>query len=155
MMLIASCFAWKLRGFLWLRCWLSPGDDEWTSRRQLHRRCSHVSPLSWRMSLAHAGRCHESQRSLHLNVESCFGAFLAFFRLVVTRSIFSPMPLSLGVSLSTIWLSRSTSNTDAHGEGETQLRLTASQVGGDFVEPGLKMNCEGCIKVMDEYFVPN
>ena len=23
------------------------------------------------------------------------------------------------------------------------------------MEPGLKMNCEECIKVMDEYFVPN
>ena len=69
-------------------------------------------------------------------------AFLALFRLVVTRSIFTHATQ----------FGRFTLN------GETQLRLTASQtetVGAYFVEPGLKMNCEECIKVMDEYFVPN
>ena len=88
--------------------------------------------------------------------------------------IFSPVPLSFSVSLPRIWLSRSTSEIDALDDDETPLRLTASQtdttrgvmVSGvmgacgiapslHFVEPGLKLNAEEWIKVMDEYIVPN
>ena len=88
--------------------------------------------------------------------------------------IFSRAPLSFSVSLPRIWLSRSTSKIDALDDDETPLRLTASQtdttrgvmVSGimgardiaptlHFVEPGLKLNAEGWIKVMDEYIVPS
>ena len=88
--------------------------------------------------------------------------------------ILSPVPLSFSVSLPRIWLSRSTSKIDALDDDETPLRLTASQtdttrgvmVSGimgacdiapslHFVEPGLKLNAEEWIKVMDEYIVPN
>ena len=60
----------------------------------------HGLGASLSQSLAHAGRCHESQRSLHLIVESCFGAFFGTFSACGDTSQFSPMPLSLGVSLS-------------------------------------------------------
>ena len=88
--------------------------------------------------------------------------------------IISRVPLSFSVSLPRIWLSRSTSKVDALDDDETPLRLTASQtdttrgvmvsgmVGAcdiapslHFVEPGLKLNAEEWIKVMDEYIVPN
>ena len=96
----------------------------------------------------------------------------SFFRLRVRSwRIFGHF---FSLSLPRIWLSRSTSKIDALDDDETPLRLTASQtattrgvmVSGimgaldialtlHFVEPGLKINSEEWIKVMDEYIVPN
>ena len=99
--------------------------------------------------------------------------FLSTLLLVENMVIFSRVPLSFSVSLPRIWLSR-TSKIDALDDDETPLRFTASQtdttrgvmVSGimgtcdtapslHFVEPGLKLNAEEWIKVMDEYTVPN
>ena len=79
--------------------------------------------------------------------------------------------LAFSLSPSRIWLSRSTSKTDALDDDETPLRLTVSHsdhkavvsgiMGGldtaatlHFVELGLKINGEKWITVMDEFTVP-
>ena len=69
------------------------------------------------------------------------------------------------MSLPEIWLSRSTSKTDALDDDETPLRFTATtrgvMVSGitgaklHFVELGLKVNGEERIKVMDENIAPD
>ena len=93
--------------------------------------------------------------------------FNAFLHSQSTRLVFSFSPPR-------IWLSRSTSETDALGDDETPLRLTALKTATTrgvmvfgimdaldiaptlhFVEPGLKVNGEVWIKVMDENLTPN
>ena len=77
------------------------------------------------------------------------------------------------VFVSKIWLSRSTSKPSALDDDDTPLRLTASQTAttrgvmvssimgaldsaptSHFVEPGLKVNGEKWIKVMEAHSVP-
>ena len=94
--------------------------------------------------------------------------FWLFFSVSVAAHVAFSLPLPR------IWLSRSTSKIDALDDDETPLRLTASQTATTrgvmvpgimgaldiaptlhFVEPGLKINGEEWIKVMDEYIAPN
>ena len=111
---------------------------------------------------------------LQLNVDSSFRCIFEHSSACGNMVIFSPVPLSSSMSLPRIWLSRSTSKIDALDDEETPLRLTASQTATTrgvmasdimgacdiapslhFVAPGLKLNAEEWIKVMDEYIVPN
>ena len=127
--------------------------------------------MSFSQSSARAQHCHPS---LQLNVESGFRHIFEHFSACGNMVIFSPVPLSSSVSLTRIWLSRSTSKIDALDDDETPLRFTASQtattrgvvVSGiicacdiapslHFVEPGLELNAEEWIKVKTSTFVPN
>ena len=135
----------------------------------------HVSLLSGHMSFsqssARAQHCHSS---FQLKVESGFRHIFEHSSACGNIVIFSRVPLCFSVPLLRIWLSRSTSKIDALDDDEKPLRFTASQTAttrgvmvsgimgacdiapsSHFVEPGLKLNAEEWIKVMDEYIVPN
>ena len=90
---------------------------------------------------------------------------------VFQRIVGALIRLSLSVSLPRIWLSRGTSKTQALGDDTAAYDGVAygDHAWGDghwhhwclrhpslhFVEPGLKINGDEWIKVMDEYHVPN
>ena len=129
-----------------------------------------VSAHVFSQSSAGAQHCHPS---LQLNVESSFRHIFEHSSACGNMVIFSPVPLSSSVSLPRIWLSRSTSKIDALDDDETPLQFTASQTDTTrgvmasgimgacdiapslhFVEPGLKLNAEESIKVMEKYILP-
>ena len=103
--------------------------------------------------------------ALTMSVRSFFSTH--FWQLFI---VFVAADVAFSLSLPRIWLSHSTSETDALEEDETPLRLTASQTATTqgvrvsdalaiaptlhFVEPGLKINGEEWIKVMDEHTPP-
>ena len=137
-----------------------PSGHEDLLRFALSRNGLFHSRSAWR-----AGCCHDFHCSHHECKVLLYSVFLVVCFIV---SVSAPDAVSL--SLPRIWLSRSTSKTDALDDDETSLRLTASQtaitrgvmVPGimgaldiaptlHFVGPGLKINGEEWVKVMDEY----
>ena len=125
--------------------------------------------MSFSQSSARAQHCHPS---LQLDVESGFRHIFEHFSVCGNMVIFSPVPLRSSVSLPRIWLSRSTSKTDAtmtrhRCDSRRQTATTRGVVVSGiicscdiapslhFVEPGLELNAEEWIKVRTSTFVPN
>ena len=116
---------------------------------------------SFSQFLAHAGHCRE----FHFSHHECQVLLLLHFWLFCS--------VSVAAHVASACHSEGFGCRAALDDGETPLRLTASQttttrgvVSGimsaldiaptlHFVEPGLKINAEEWIKVMDEYIVPN